>query len=76
MKRDFENCVWHYSYTEERKGDMIFACKMFTNKVNLNLEEFFSRSLARTRGYRCRVVRQGETKKCRTTEFSNRIAAN
>ena len=76
MKRDFENCVCHHCDTEERKGDMIFAYKMFTNKVDLNLEDFFSRSPARTRGYRCRVVRQGGTKKCRTTVFSNRIAAN
>ena len=56
-----------------RRGDMIFAYKIFSKKVDLDPSEFFLMAPTRSRGHHYRVVRKKATKQCRINSFSNRI---
>ena len=59
-----------------RRGDMIYAYKMFSNKIDLNIKDFFTMSPGNTRGHKYKVVRQGAKKMCRINNFSNRIISD
>ena len=56
-----------------RRVDMIFAYKMFTEKIGMNKEDLFTLSQARVRGHDHRVVKKKATKLCPINVFSNRI---
>ena len=56
-----------------RRGDMIFAYKLFTGKIGLEKEDIFSPSVTAVRGHEFRVIKKKATKLCRINTFSNRI---
>ena len=56
-----------------RRGDMIFAYKIFTEKLNLDKNDFFTSSTSLTRGHQHAVIKRKATKLCRSNTFSNRI---
>ena len=56
-----------------RRGDMIFAYKLFTRKIGLEKDDIFSPSLSAVRGHEYRVIKKKATKFCRINAFSNRI---
>ena len=56
-----------------RRGDMIFAYKLFTGQMGLNKEDFFTFSTSAVRGHQYRVIKGKATKLCRINTFSNRI---
>ena len=56
-----------------RRGDMIYAYKLFTEKIGLAKEDFFTSSTPLTRGHQHAVIKKKATKLCRIHAFSNRI---
>ena len=56
-----------------RRGDMIFAYKIFTEKIGLEKDDIFTPSVSAIRGHKYRVIKNKATKLCRINTFSNRI---
>ena len=56
-----------------RRGDMIFAYKLFTGQMGLNKDDFFASPSSTARGHSYRVIKGKATKLCRINAFSNRI---
>ena len=56
-----------------KRGDMIYAYKLFTGKLDLEPTDFFQMAPERTRGHKYRVLRRKATKRCKINAFSNRI---
>ena len=56
-----------------RRGDMIFAYKLFTGQMGLNKDDFFASPESTARGHSYRVIKRKATKLCRIHAFSNRI---
>ena len=56
-----------------RRGDMIFAYKVFSERIGLEKEDLFSLSQSSARGHNQRVIKKKATKLCRINVFSNRI---
>ena len=56
-----------------RRGDMIFAYKIVTGKMNMNKDDFFKISHLATRGHPLKIYKQHAKKLPRINTFSNRI---
>ena len=56
-----------------RRGDMIFAYKIVTGKMNMNKDDFFKISHLTTRGHPLKIYKQHAKKLPRINTFSNRI---
>ena len=56
-----------------RRGDMIYAFKIFTGAVGIKKEDFFEISPSSTRGHQYKITKKKATKSCRINTFSNRI---
>ena len=52
---------------------MIFAYKIFTEKIGLEKDDIFTPSVSAIRGHKYRVIKNKATKLCRINTFSNRI---
>ena len=56
-----------------RRGDMIYAYKLITGKINMNKDEFFQTSHLPTRGHEQKIYKEHAIKLPRINTFSNRI---
>ena len=78
--------IKHYTYEERlrelhlpsllhrrRRGDMIFAYKLVTGRLNINKDDFFRISHLTTRGHKQKIYKEHATKLPRINTFSNRI---
>ena len=78
--------IKHYTYEERlrelhlpsllhrrRRGDMIFAYKLVTGRLNINKDDFFRISHLTTRGHKQKTYKEHATKLPRINTFSNRI---
>ena len=52
---------------------MIFAYKVFSERIGLEKEDLFSLSQSSARGHNQRVIKKKATKLCRINVFSNRM---
>ena len=56
-----------------RRGDMIYAYKIFTGVVDIDKADFFETSSSSTRGHQYKIKKKKATKTSRINTFSNRI---
>ena len=56
-----------------RRGDMIYAYKIFTGVVDIDKDVFFETSTSSTRGHQYKIVKKKATRMSRINTFSNRI---
>ena len=56
-----------------RRGDMIYAYKLITGKMNINKEDFLKISQLTTRGHQFKIYKEYANKLSRVTTFSKRI---
>ena len=56
-----------------RRGDMIFAYKIFSERIGLEKKDLFTMSQSSARGHDQKVIKRKATKLCRINVFSNRI---
>ena len=57
----------------QRRGDMVFAYKLFHDEVDINKDNFFSRLSRETRGRQQKIQKTQATKLCRVNVYSNRV---
>ena len=78
--------IKHYTYEERlrelhlpsllhrrRRGDMMFAYKLVTGRLNINKDDFFRISHLTTSGHKQKIYKEHATKLPRINTFSNRI---
>ena len=56
-----------------RRGDMIYAYKLITGKMNIRKEDFFQMSHLTTRGHQHKIYKRHASKLPRINTFSHRI---